>query len=183
MKNDVLGCKARCGGKSGQGSNSKDGVNGKSAYELWIEAGNAGSFDDFLASLKGDKGDDGKSAYAIWLEQGNIGTEQDFLDSLKGQDGTGGLVSGSLTPEQLKNQLEEVEITDFIAEDGAEVSAEAMKMPFGFGINNKPTQLVNLVRIKGTDYYMFQLEENTPVENPITTSFKYITNSNTDIRE
>lgn len=90
MKNDVLGCKARCGGKSGQGSNSKDGVNGKSAYELWIEAGNAGSFDDFLASLKGDKGDDGKSAYAIWLEQGNIGTEQDFLDSLKGQDGTGG---------------------------------------------------------------------------------------------
>ena len=59
---------------------------GKSAYQIWIEAGNTGTIDDFLESLKGekgDKGDDGKSAYQIWLDEGNIGTEQDFLDSLQ----------------------------------------------------------------------------------------------------
>ena len=37
------------------------GENGKSAYDLWIEEGNEGSVADFLASLKGAKGDDGES--------------------------------------------------------------------------------------------------------------------------
>ncbi len=32
---------------------------GMSAYELWLAAGNTGSIDDYLASLKGEKGDKG----------------------------------------------------------------------------------------------------------------------------
>ena len=32
------------------------GADGKSAYQIWLEAGNEGSEDDFLNSLKGEKG-------------------------------------------------------------------------------------------------------------------------------
>lgn len=35
------------------------GANGKSAYELWLEAGNSGSEAEFLASLAGEAGPDG----------------------------------------------------------------------------------------------------------------------------
>lgn len=35
------------------------GSNGKSAYEIWLELGNEGSEDEFIASLKGPKGDTG----------------------------------------------------------------------------------------------------------------------------
>ena len=91
-------------------SNAK-GKDGKSAYDLWIEAGNEGSVDDFLRSLigpqgpegpKGDPGDkgepgeqgepgaDGKSAYDIWLDNGEQGSESDFLASLKGEKGDTG---------------------------------------------------------------------------------------------
>lgn len=37
------------------------GVDGKSAYDIWLEQGNTGSEADFIASLKGDKGDKGDS--------------------------------------------------------------------------------------------------------------------------
>lgn len=36
-----------------------DGQNGKSAYELWLEAGNTGTSEDFLNSLKGTNGSPG----------------------------------------------------------------------------------------------------------------------------
>lgn len=58
MKNDYLGCKKRCKAKGGQG---KDGANGKSAYEIWLEEGNTGSKQDFLDSLKGKDGTGGDS--------------------------------------------------------------------------------------------------------------------------
>ena len=87
---------------------------GKSAYEIWLDAGNEGTIQDFLASLKGEKGDpgedgsagetivgekgepgeNGKSAYELWQDAGNEGTEADFLASLKGdpgQDGNDGI--------------------------------------------------------------------------------------------
>ncbi|MBE5744537.1 MAG: collagen-like protein [Clostridiales bacterium] len=96
------------------GEKGDKGDNGKSAYEIWLEAGNEGTEEDFLAFLKGEKGDqgekgnqgdkgdqgekgdqgdkgdqgedglDGKSAYEIWLDNGNEGTEEDFLAWLKG---------------------------------------------------------------------------------------------------
>lgn len=57
---------------------------GKSAYEIWLSAGNEGTVEDFLNSLIGPAG---ASAYQVWLELGNAGTEQDFVNSLVGEDG------------------------------------------------------------------------------------------------
>ena len=81
------------------GTNGKDGVNGKSAYETWLDNGNAGTETAFLSSLKGADGKDGtngkdgvngKSAYDVWLANGNTGSEADFLVSLKGDTGATG---------------------------------------------------------------------------------------------
>lgn len=41
------------------GSAGADGVDGKSAYQIWLDAGNTGTEEEYLASLKGDKGDKG----------------------------------------------------------------------------------------------------------------------------
>jgi len=60
------------------------GDNGDSAYQVWLDAGNTGTVEDFFLSLKGDKGE---SAYQIWLNEGNTGTVEDFLLSLKGEKG------------------------------------------------------------------------------------------------
>lgn len=62
----------------------KDGAPGKSAYQIWLDAGNTGSIPEFLESLRGA---DGKSAYQIWLDAGNVGTPTAFLNSLIGADG------------------------------------------------------------------------------------------------
>lgn len=62
------------------GDHSK-GEDGKSAYDLWIEAGNQGTVDDFLESLIGETG---QSAYEAWLSVGNEGTILDFLADLEG---------------------------------------------------------------------------------------------------
>ena len=72
------------------------GIDGKSAYEIWLDLGNTGTEQDFINSLigddgdPGDPGDDGDSAFEVWLALGNTGTEQDFIDSLKGADGEDG---------------------------------------------------------------------------------------------
>lgn len=36
------------------------GSDGKSAYEIWLSAGNTGTLNDFLASLKGEQGSTGE---------------------------------------------------------------------------------------------------------------------------
>tara|TARA_R100000541_G_scaffold58663_1_gene70250 strand:+ start:213 stop:1016 length:804 start_codon:yes stop_codon:yes gene_type:complete len=72
---------------------NSDGIDGNSAYDIWILAGNTGTVQDFLDSLIGEDGNDGApaddgapgdSAYDIWLAQGNTGTEADFINSLNG---------------------------------------------------------------------------------------------------
>lgn len=60
-----------------------------SAYDVWIEAGNTGTIDDFLQSL---------TAYGIAVENGYTGTQQQWLASLKGADGLDGVV---LDPEAM----------------------------------------------------------------------------------
>ena len=75
------------------------GDDGKSAYELWLEAGNSGTVTDFLNSIEG------KSAYQTWLDAGNTGTEQDFLDSLKGTDG----VDNSADIADIRSDISELE--------------------------------------------------------------------------
>ncbi len=84
------------------------GDDGRSAYQVWLDAGHTGTQADYLASLigatgapgaKGDTGDTGatgpagpagKSAYQVWLDAGNTGTESDYLASLKGATGAPG---------------------------------------------------------------------------------------------
>ena len=41
------------------GQDGEDGEDGKSAYDIWLDAGNTGSEEDFLESLKGKNGDPG----------------------------------------------------------------------------------------------------------------------------
>lgn len=81
-----------------EGGGALKGDDGKSAYQSWLDLGNTGTEEDFINSLKGEKGqvgekgetgNNGKSSYEIWLDNGNVGTEQDFLDSLKGYGADG----------------------------------------------------------------------------------------------
>ena len=99
-----------------------DGVNGKSAYELYRQHGgyltetqwldslqgkdgwssyqiaknnnpNIGTEEEWIASLKGEKGDpgqDGKSAYQLAQDKGFEGTEEEWIASLKGAKGERG---------------------------------------------------------------------------------------------
>lgn len=41
------------------GTPGKDGSNGKSAYQIWLDAGNTGTEEDYLNSLKGKDGEQG----------------------------------------------------------------------------------------------------------------------------
>ena len=59
------------GNAVGNGADGIDGMDGLSAYQIWLNAGNNGSSQDFLNSLAGIDGMDGLSAYDIWIDQGN----------------------------------------------------------------------------------------------------------------
>ena len=77
-----------------QGENGAAGFTGKSAYELWLAAGNTGTTQDFLTSLLGTSGTSGAtglSAYELWLALGHVGTETDFINSLIGIQGIAGI--------------------------------------------------------------------------------------------
>ena len=78
---------------------------GKSAYDIAVEYGFEGTEQEWLESLKGEKGDtgaqgekgetgaqgaDGLSAYQVALENGFVGTEEQWLESLKGEKGDTG---------------------------------------------------------------------------------------------
>jgi hypothetical protein len=75
-------------------------IEGKSAYQIWLDQGNLGNEQYFLNSLKGEtgvdgndgvNGNDGLSSYQIWRNEGNVGDEQEFLDSLIGESGINGI--------------------------------------------------------------------------------------------
>ena len=79
------------------GETSKDII--KSAYELAVENGYEGTFEQWLASLVGEfagnvngdgNGAAGKSAYELAVENGYSGTEAEWLESLIGKDGLDG---------------------------------------------------------------------------------------------
>ena len=54
---------AACGGGSGGGAN---GAPGKSAYEIWLDAGNTGTEQDFLDSLVANTGGSGTDSEVYW---------------------------------------------------------------------------------------------------------------------
>ncbi|MCX2809696.1 hypothetical protein OQ477_06775 [Bacillus sp. ChL18] len=70
-------------------------VTGKSAYDIAVDNGFSGTVEEWLASLKGEKGStgakgatgaagkDGKSAYELAVQQGFSGTLDEWLASLK----------------------------------------------------------------------------------------------------
>ena len=65
------------------------GADGKSAYELAVEAGFEGTLEEWLDSLAGD-GKAGASAYDVAIANGFVGTEAEWLASLKGEAGKDG---------------------------------------------------------------------------------------------
>lgn len=72
-------------GKDGDpGPKGDPGSNGKSAYEIAVENGFAGTEQDWLESLEGSSG---KSAYELAVLDGFIGTEGEWLESLNGANG------------------------------------------------------------------------------------------------
>ena len=69
----------------------ENGIDGKSAYQLAVEKGFAGTEVEWIASLKGKNGIDGKSAYQLAVEKGFAGTEVEWIASLKGKNGLQGI--------------------------------------------------------------------------------------------
>lgn len=61
-----------------------------SAYDIAVQNGFKGTVEEWLESLKGEKGDTGYSAYEIAKSYGFEGTEEEWLASLKGEKGDKG---------------------------------------------------------------------------------------------
>lgn len=53
-----------------KGQDGEDGQDGKSAYQIWLDEGNVGTEEDFLESIKGEKGDCNFATFDI--ENGNL---------------------------------------------------------------------------------------------------------------
>lgn len=98
----IQGAKGDTGASGKDGTNGidgKDGNNGKSAYQIWLDAGNTGTEEDYLASLKGadgakgEKGDTGATGpqgeQGIQGEKGDIGSQGPKGD--KGEKGDTGI--------------------------------------------------------------------------------------------
>lgn len=69
-----------------KGTQGEAGVDGKSAYEIWLEAGNTGTEQDFLISLVGEKGADGTMTFEDLTEE-----QKESLKGADGQDGVDGV--------------------------------------------------------------------------------------------
>lgn len=69
------------GAKGSTGSSGEAGADGKSAYQVWLDAGNVGTEEEYLESLKGPKGDTG--------EQGPQGVQGET--GPKGETGSSGV--------------------------------------------------------------------------------------------
>lgn len=71
------------GGGSGGGAPGADGADGKSAYEIAVDNGFLGTKTEWLASLKGEKGNDGESVTASDIIVNNLdGDETDKAPSV-----------------------------------------------------------------------------------------------------
>ena len=143
------------------------GVDGKSAYDLWLEAGNTGSKQDFLRSLKGDKGDKGDTGpqgpvgpvgpqgpkgdtptIDLKLEGNNLSLVVDGVEDTVTLPTTGG------TP----LTITDVNVTEFTDPLGNPVSTLGL-LTFGDVIYD-----INKVgRIEGTDWVVFGINEYIPL--------------------
>lgn len=71
-----------------QGKDGYQGSDGKSAYQIWLEAGNTGTEEEYLASLKGKDGEQGPKGDDGYTPQKGV-DYFDGKDGEKGEDGTG----------------------------------------------------------------------------------------------
>lgn len=108
-----------------KGDTGSQGDDGKSAYELAVDGGFSGTEEQWLASLKGEKGDSftyddltqdqldslkgeqgdtGANSFEFWLQSNPGGTEAQYWESLKGEQGDKGdsFTYDDFTPEQLE---------------------------------------------------------------------------------
>lgn len=68
------------------GKLSNTTLRGYSAYDVAVQHGFNGTEEEWLASLKGDKGDTGYSAYEIAVQHGYAGTEAQWIDMMTPKD-------------------------------------------------------------------------------------------------
>ena len=83
-------------------------LQGKSAYEVWLGAGNVGTVDQFLASLvgaDGADGPDGKGAYEGAVEHGYVGSEEKFYKDLSHGGVSGAVFITDITPQNAANNV------------------------------------------------------------------------------
>lgn len=73
-----------------QGAPGLTGAPGKSNYELWLEAGNTGTIEDFLEATKGEKGDDGHSIVSRGMWEPGVYNPGEFV-----------VAAGTATPSSL----------------------------------------------------------------------------------
>lgn len=64
--------------KAGSSDSSTPSKDGKSAYEIWLELGNSGTEQDFINSLKGDKGDKGDTGEPGAKGEPGFGTSEQY---------------------------------------------------------------------------------------------------------
>ncbi len=88
------------------GDPGQQGPPGPSIYDLWLVANPGGTWEQFLAELKGEPGDagpagtdstavgdpgpTGKSLYDLWLEDNPGGTRAVFFEAMRGPEGKAG---------------------------------------------------------------------------------------------
>lgn len=119
-----------------QGPQGEKGATGKSAYEIWCDAGNWGSEEDFLMSLIGDKGEkgekgndgtNGKDGYSpikgidYWTEEDKVEIKEYVKDEIPTKTS------------ELENDsgfLKEIELTQEQLDEIADAVVEAQKMEF-----------------------------------------------------
>lgn len=84
------GATGAAGAKGDKGDAGATGADGKSAYQIWLSAGNTGDEAAFISSLKGAKGDKGDTGAT-----GSAGAKGDKGDT--GADGKNGASIASIT--------------------------------------------------------------------------------------
>ena len=141
------------------------GDNGKSAYEIAVAHGYKGTEQEWLDSLKGDKGEDGLSAFNIAQLNGFQGTYVEWLKSLKGKDGASAtadnahqlLLNGNVWCESAS--VDDV-LTALIGNMGKPFPRTDIK-PLTF---TQPTKGQTNLSLQGEDHYKVSLEGGELVE-------------------
>ena len=164
------------------GEDGEDGAPGKSAFEIAVDNGFEGNETEWLASLKGAKGDTGpagspghagapgpagapgKSAYEYAQDGGYVGTEEEFgsdlNNAIQGGGGTGGGVADSVAWKNVTGKPFGDIITGTAEANGDALTwdGDAEKSP--------------LIVTNGTIYRFFYVSENVPSRADLAAGFE-----------